>query len=355
MASAPGAIIRRGCHAVTSPQPWPPSCQLWPVDEGCLPQGWQVDPADWPDDQRRAMLLASDWLHDATAGEYGLCLVKIRPCRRRCAHPAGGSPLNPVLVDGQVLNIGCGCRYDGCGCGPLCEVALPGPVAGIASVRVDGQPVPTTAYRVDNERLLVRTDTGCWPACQDLRLPDTVVGTWSVTYWRGTDVPPLGRLAVTMLAKEFAKLCEGDSTCVLPRDVVSVNRQGISYEFRVEPGSTNIKLVDDWVQLVNPWGLAEPMSIWSPDVDPPRTQTWPPPNIPVPPDPDPPGSDTSFVYQQSTPAAVWTIVHNLGYYPAGIRTEDTAGTEVVGVPDYPSPTTVRITFNWPIAGVAYLS
>jgi hypothetical protein len=341
---------------VTSPQTWPPDCQLWPVDASCLPQGWQVDPALWPDDQRRAMVLASDWLYQATAGAYGVCLIKVRPCRRRCSQPVHeGAPFSPALVDGRIVNIHCGCRRDGCGCGPLSEVALPGPVAGIAQVRQDGQVVQASAYRVDNARLLVRTDTGQWPECQDLRLPDTVAGTWSVLYWQGTEVPPLGMMAVTLLAREFAKMCAGDSSCVLPQNVVELNRGGVTYQFRTEPGSTNIKLVDDWVQLVNPWGLAEEMSIWSPDIDYPRVQTWPTasnilPEVTL---SSPVGG--AFEHQQTTPAAVWTITHNLGYYPAGVRTEDSTGTEIMGATDYPNANTVRVTFNWPVSGTAYLS
>lgn len=34
----------------------------------------------------------------------------------------------------------------------------------------------------------------------------------------------------------------------------------------------------------------------------------------------------SFRFEQSTPSASWTIVHNLGFFPAGIYVEDSAGT-----------------------------
>lgn len=337
---------------------WPPGCQLWPVDGECLPPGWTENPATWPPDQLRAMLLASDWLHTATGRAYGMCLEFLRPCRRRCSEQpatfAGGAPFQPVLVDGNVINIGCGCSGD-CGCGPLCEIPLPAPVYAIASVMIDGQTVNPATYRVDNASRLVRLGSACWPDCQNLTLPHTDPGTFAVWYWRGREIPPLGRFAVTLLAIEFDKHCREDSSCVLPQDVTEVTINGMSYTRQVLPGRTGIKLVDDWVALVNPYGSTEPgISVWTPDLDYGRTQTWPQPqSSDLMPLPSPP---IAYRYVQPTPQLVWTIAHNLGWYPGGIQVEGPGGETVHGVAiAHPDINTVRLTFNAPTSGVAYLS
>lgn len=277
---------------MSSPQPsaWPSECQLWPLDAGCLPEGWTEDPALWNTEQHRAVRLASDWLYRATGMAFGLCLSYLRPCRRQCleqqqsANP-GWAPFQPVLFDGRVLNVSCGCA-GGCGCGPLCEIQLPPGVHSIAKVTLDGVTVDPATYRVDNWARLVRVGGACWPDCQNLSLPDTEPGTFAVWFYTGYDIPPLGRLAVTLLAKEFRKLCAGEKGCVLPERVTSVTRQGVSYEMVNEARKTNIKIVDDWVELVNPHGLIEPMTIVNIDQEYGRQQTWPRPLLT--PDPVPP-------------------------------------------------------------------
>lgn len=68
------------------------------------------------------------------------------------------------------------------------------------------------------------------------------------------------------------------------------------------------------------------------------------------------GSGTTYIYQQSTAASQWTIVHNLGYPPHGI----TVITDQYGLTEadiaWPVPeTTVVINFNGHArSGVAYL-
>lgn len=342
---------------MSAPTTWPPGCQLWPVDGECLPAGWVENPADWPPDQLRAVLLASDWLHNATGKAYGVCLEYIRPCRRRCSEqqpglPAG-TPFQPVLWDGRVINIGCGCTGD-CGCGPLCEIPLPGEVHSIAAVKVDGLLVDPSTYRVDNRRRLVRM-TGCWPDCQDLALPETEPGTFAVWYWTGRDIPPLGRLALTVLAVEFAKFCAGDeSGCRISQRVTEMTRQNMTFTIENTIGATGIKLVDDWVTLVNPHGNTEPgIIVWTPDLEYGRTQTWPHPFAEG---VNPPLNPFAYRHVQATAALVWTIPHNLGWYPGGVQVEGPSGETIGGVAvAYPDVNTVRLTFNTPISGVAYLS
>lgn len=62
----------------------------------------------------------------------------------------------------------------------------------------------------------------------------------------------------------------------------------------------------------------------------------------------------SYVHDQAAPAEVWTIHHNLGFYPNFIAI-DSGGTEIEGDPQYLSENTLQITFVSPFGGKAYLS
>lgn len=64
--------------------------------------------------------------------------------------------------------------------------------------------------------------------------------------------------------------------------------------------------------------------------------------------------DKHFTFVQSTPAQVWTITHNLGKNPS-VSVADTAGSWVVGQVDYINNNELRITFNAPFPGEAYLN
>jgi hypothetical protein len=63
---------------------------------------------------------------------------------------------------------------------------------------------------------------------------------------------------------------------------------------------------------------------------------------------------TSFVWTQSAESTVWTIAHNLGYVP-NVFAEDSATADIVGVISVVNLNTIKITFNTPVAGKAYLS
>ena len=344
--------------APQEPSTWPPGCQLWPVDAECLPAGWTENPALWSADQLRAVMLASDWLHHATGKAYGMCLEYLRPCRRKCSEQRtelpGGVPFQPVLWDGRVLNISCGCSGD-CGCGPLCEISLPGEVHSIAAVKVDGVVVDPATYRVDNHRRLVRLGGECWPDCQDLSLPETAAGTFAVWYWQGREIPPVGRFALTQLAIEFAKYCAGDDGCKLSQKVTEVVRQGITYTIENARGATSIALVDDWVALVNPYGNTEPgISVWTPDLEYGRTQTWPA----APAGPLMVSTPPAFTYRhtQAVAASTWTIQHNMGWLPNSIVAQNgSGGTLAPTMITNLNAGTVVLTFATPVSGVAYLS
>jgi hypothetical protein len=70
-------------------------------------------------------------------------------------------------------------------------------------------------------------------------------------------------------------------------------------------------------------------------------------------------AQSTFVYTQGTPAAVWTIAHGLGRYPS-VTVVDSAGTVCGGSVEYLSADAVRLSFFGggspaAFAGTAYLN
>lgn len=69
----------------------------------------------------------------------------------------------------------------------------------------------------------------------------------------------------------------------------------------------------------------------------------------------PPGIDTGFYrHNQAAPATVWSITHNLGFYPA-VTVQDSAGSVVYGDVAYVDVNNVTITFDSAFGGYANLS
>jgi hypothetical protein len=66
------------------------------------------------------------------------------------------------------------------------------------------------------------------------------------------------------------------------------------------------------------------------------------------------GLVSSYRHIQTTPAATWTVVHNLGYYP-NITVVDSTGRAVVGEVTYTSVNVVTLTFSAAFGGEAYAS
>ncbi|RZF02822.1 hypothetical protein [Streptomyces albidoflavus] len=264
------------------PREWEPEedgpCGLWPIDTECCPD-WPEAACDWTSRHLLAVEIATDLLWRLTAGRYGLCAQLIRPCRRSKITPdwyqldqASGRFLRPVNFGGRWFNIGCGCVADGCGCGPVEAVDLPGPVHEVVEVRVDGEPLSVGKWRLQRlgpRTKLLRTDGEGWPSVQDMTLPDTEPGTWSVLYLRGRKVPAAGVRAVSTLACEVLKQCRGEA-CRLPDRVKSVTREGISYAVYdpgedLEKGLTGLREVDAWIRSVNPYG-SSPAAVFTLDL-----------------------------------------------------------------------------------------
>jgi hypothetical protein len=207
-----------------------------------------------------AVTMATDVLWHLSGQRFGVCEVIIRPCRAQCAEGYGtlddwwagigavsylgsGGP-RPWWADGVWYNV-CGGCTSGCSCTELSEAILPAPTRDVVEVRLDGIVLNPSTYRVDENRRLVRTDGGVWPMCQRMDLSDDQPGTWSVTLTVGESVPTLARRALGDLAAEFAKDCAGEN-CVVPYDVTSLTRQGITLDF----GNPNAEHVDSMVRLL---------------------------------------------------------------------------------------------------------
>lgn len=205
-------------------EPWTPiMCMNWPTGSEAV-TGYAIESATFA-------------LWSASAGMYGLCTRTIRPCRRDCNDafgswwqwtPSGAWPVQPMLYRGNWYNVVCGSCGDSCSCTGIQETILPGPVASVVAVRLDGVTLAATGvYRLDNFDRLTRIDGGVWPTCQDMNAADTEVNTWAVDVQFGIPVPVLGQQAVGELAVEIAKACLGQE-CRLPQNATQIVRQGIT-------------------------------------------------------------------------------------------------------------------------------
>lgn len=256
----------------------------WAPDYTCCP-GYDDASAEL---KTLAEGVATELLWRLTGRRFGLCPIKIRPCRKACADAARGSwlgdswgaPWVPFLEGGEWFNSTCGsCRQD-CSCAELCEIALPGPVHSVTSVKVNGATLAASEYAVHDHRTLVRVGAECWPDCQDMTDdPDDITGTaFEVAYLQGVPVPLGGRYAAGLYACELIKACTASSGCRLPKRVQTVTREGISMTFLdpltfLDDGLTGLVEVDTWIRSVNPDKLTERPSVWSVDRMPPRTVT----------------------------------------------------------------------------------
>lgn len=61
-----------------------------------------------------------------------------------------------------------------------------------------------------------------------------------------------------------------------------------------------------------------------------------------------------YTYDQMVPSEVWTIEHNLAFFP-NVMTFDSAGTQIVGSVDHIDKNNLVITFSHSNGGKAYLS
>jgi hypothetical protein len=248
-------------------------CADWPVTWTC-----DLDTLN-PAVTGIAVSMATETLWALTGMRFGVCQVTLRPCARDCQTGsfyddfgppwASGSYPQPALIGGLWYNLTCGSCAGDCSCTEVSEVRLPAPVNTIVEVLIDGTPMVSGAYRVDNNRLLVRTDGQRWPRCNDLNLDDTEVGTWSVTATYGESLPEGASLAVGQLACEIAKAADGGD-CKLPAGLQQLVRQGVTISYPdvgelFRQGRTGLYLVDMFVATWNPYGLRQRSRVYSVD------------------------------------------------------------------------------------------
>lgn len=257
----------------------------------CVPPGtdWSsykgLDELD-PDLKLLAEVFAWRTLWVLTGQEIALCPDFVRPCRPTgtagsyFTAPVGfgsgseslggrrGALLDPSInVDGQWVNSRCSCSASSCSCTSNATVFLPGPIGFVQEVKVDGVVISADSYEVQGRNALVRIDGQAWPLEQKLDQPDTELGTFSVTYYRGASADPLLLFAAGVLAQEFVAMHKGGK-CRLPQGVKQVQRQGINMELRAsffENGQTGITEVDAIIRSYNPHANKTPVVISSPD------------------------------------------------------------------------------------------
>lgn len=207
--------------------------------------------------------MAAEFLWRWTGRVFGLCDVQVRPCKSNCGDATstywGGlnrAYLLPALINGKWYNLGCltcGSRF--CKCDHTEGLALPGPIQDVTEVRLNGEVLDPSEYRVSNRRYLVRTNGERWPTCQNLNADVTEDDTFQVSYTRGVPVPVGGQRATGLLACEFARAYAGDDDCQLPKRLQSITRQGVTVAVLdsfddMGRGQTGIWAIDAWVASV---------------------------------------------------------------------------------------------------------
>lgn len=136
------------------------------------------------------------------------------------------------------------------------------PVRQITEVRLYGVAQDPSTYRYELGAL--RRRGACWPSVATC--DDPVI---EVDYIAGRD-PASAAAAMGELAAEFANGIEG-RTCRLPSSVVSVTRQGVTYQL-ADPTlltavrKTGLPLTDAWLDSVNPRRRSGRSKVISPDV-----------------------------------------------------------------------------------------
>lgn len=230
-----------------------------------------------PEDRALFERMAIDYLWRWSGRGFGTCPVTVRPCRdtpsQSPLYPQGSGAWDPVILGGNWFNLGCGFCGPRCSCSEVTHIDLPGPIDRIEKIEIEGVILPNSAYRVDNFRTLVRTDGEGWPLFNDSGAPSGSQGVWEVTYSRGVPVPEGGQVAAGILACEFWKASNNDSSCQLPKRLSSITRQGVSLAILdnfedIDTGHTGIWLVDSWIASVTK--VVPSARVYSPDLPSPR-------------------------------------------------------------------------------------
>lgn len=221
-----------------------------------------------------AIEAASDVLFIRSGRQFSTRIVTVRPCADPCA-PGWHHSWGTTTSHSPGWCLGCSSSPScSCGAGPGHLALAVGPLVTIAQVRLDGDVlVPGVDYRVDERKWLVRLPDSddrprVWPATQRLDLLASEDRTFEITALVGEPVPPLGVLAAAELACELNRL--GDDECRLDPRVVSVQRQGLSFEVvglvdALERGAIGLPMVDLFISTYNPMKLQRAARmVWPP-------------------------------------------------------------------------------------------
>lgn len=229
-------------------------------------------------------IMASQLLYELSGRQFsGICESVVRPCGMACGCWIPDRRLEAAWAWMDGIG-GWGWwseEYGRLGCLPVSKITLAGyPVREIGDVKINGQVIDPSAYRLDRWRYLVRLDDpgpplvrNRWPACQNLSLDDDQDGTFSVAYSHGVDPPLLGIQAAAELACQLYAACPGGSgDCSLPVGTVRVERQGVTIDREqllnlFKGGTSGLVLVDAFIAGYGRGGK-RPAAVWSPDVAP---------------------------------------------------------------------------------------
>lgn len=220
-----------------------------------------------------AFAIASDILYDLSGRIYpGLCSDVIRP-QAQWAPIEYGSWLRNLPAQYATAFGWCAChRGRETGCASVPEIKLPGHPVQRATivVKIDGDVFD--AWELHDGRYLVRTDGNGWPCCQDMRLPDTELRTFSISYGYGRG-PDLGGVqACALLGSSFYLDFNPQfrSACgSIPKRATNVVRQGISIQLKtvkdmIAAGSTGLDFVDLWLNSKKVGKSMRPSTVMSP-------------------------------------------------------------------------------------------
>lgn len=226
-----------------------------------------------------AAAAASDVLFELSGRKFpGLCRAEIRPSAM--PHGWGVSQMMQwyALMVGTTY-LGAGSGYwgwgmcaggDHGGCTSHRQIDLGVyPIAVVHAVTVDGTVLDPSAYRVDDNRWLVRLDGEVWPMCQNLNAANGSAGTWSVDVEWGEPVPQAGMDAAVSLALEMSKARTNNAN-LLPQRVTNITRLGVSWTILdpmafLKEGKTGLYDVDLFLSAFNPYGQRERPRVLSPD------------------------------------------------------------------------------------------
>lgn len=232
-------------------------CALWAEEiDLCSPcdSGYNFQ-ADRIDD---ALALASDLLFELSGRQFpGSCQDRVRPICGACGCLSIREREARAFENRVWL-------------GNDPKVYLHSALTQVDEVVIDGEVVDPDNYRIDAHRWLVRTDGERWPCNGSLVNADSY---FEVTFTYGVDPPIAGVRAASRLACELALACDPETTgeCSLPQRVVSVVREGLSFEL-IDPqefldkGKTGLYEVDLFLATYNPHGHRRPPGVYSPDM-----------------------------------------------------------------------------------------